>query len=192
MKHKNSTYRYKSKVVKNRRLYSVLLVVLALAVATATFVVLRHRNNATTVPASTSSSNGSSTPVDTKGSQPSTTTDKGTTPTSPPATTPPPISTDPPKKPYGNFVSNHAPHLADAEQSTCITSPGATCNISFSKDGITKSLGDKKTDSDGTAYWSWNVGSTGLSEGIWSITATATLNGKTQSTSDTLNLTVTQ
>jgi hypothetical protein len=56
---------------------------------------------------------------------------------------------------------------------------------------VTKSLGSKTTDGDGAAYWtSWKLQDVGLSEGSWSITATATLNGQSKSTTDSLSLQV--
>ncbi|MBI2591890.1 hypothetical protein HYW36_00170 [Candidatus Saccharibacteria bacterium] len=89
-----------------------------------------------------------------------------------------------PKTPYGNFVSSHSARLNDAEFSTCITSTGAKCKISFSKDSTTKTLDEKTTDADGAAYWTWKPQDLGLTAGSWQITATATMNGKISSATD--------
>ena len=101
----------------------------------------------------------------------------------------------PPITPFGSFVSNHQPELNGAwelnrMQSVCNTSAGATCKISFTKDGETKSLSAQKTDKEGAAYWSWTLQEVGLTEGTWKVTATATLNGQTASASDPINLEV--
>lgn len=100
------------------------------------------------------------------------------------------------KEPSGTFVSNHKPNLDGSPapntiSSVCITTPGAICNITFEKNGVTKSLGAKTTDGDGAAYWtSWKLQDVGLSEGSWSITATASLNGQSKNTSDSLSFVV--
>jgi len=104
-------------------------------------------------------------------------------------------STTPPLTPSGNFVSNHKPNLGGTpapnnEQSSCTTTPGASCDITFTKDGVTKSLGAKTTDGNGSAFWSWTLQSVGLTEGTWEIKAVATLNGQTTSANDALSLAV--
>ena len=96
-----------------------------------------------------------------------------------------------PKTPYGNFVSSHTARLKDAEFSNCSTSSGAKCKISFSKDGSTKSLDEKTVDTDGAVYWTWKPQDIDLTTGSWQITATATLNGKTSSTTDARNFVIT-
>jgi hypothetical protein len=111
-------------------------------------------------------------------------------------TTPTP-SGSAPTTPFGSFVSNHQPELESAwelnrMQSVCNTSPGASCKISFTKGGETKSLSAQKADKEGAAYWSWTLQEIGLTEGVWKITATATLNGQTSSASDPINLEVKQ
>ena len=109
-----------------------------------------------------------------------------------------PASGAAPKTPSGQFVSSHTAQISasgftpNTEDSVCNTSPGATCDITFTQNGTTKSLGQKKTDSSGAAYWSgWTVGSY-LTAGTWKITATATLNGQTASATDPTNLVVSQ
>jgi hypothetical protein len=92
--------------------------------------------------------------------------------------------------PFGNFASNHHASLGanQNESSTCTTSSSAICQISFIKDGITKSLSAQATDRAGTAYWTWTPQDVGLTTGIWTIRATATLNGQTKTADDALNL----
>lgn len=99
-------------------------------------------------------------------------------------------SSEPPKTPYGSFVSSHSARFNDAEASVCTTSVGAKCQILFSKDGISKILTEKTTDADGAAYWSWMPQDLGLTAGSWQITATASQNGKTASATDARNLVI--
>jgi len=97
--------------------------------------------------------------------------------------------------PTGDFVSNHHPNLSgspapNTEVSVCNTTPGASCKITFSKDGVTKALAIETTDSGGAAYWSWKLQDIGLATGSWSIQAVATLNGQTKTASDVMALEV--
>lgn len=97
--------------------------------------------------------------------------------------------------PTGSFVSNHHPNLSghpapNQEQSVCNTTPSAMCDIEFSMNGVTKSLGSKVADSGGAVYWTWTLQNIGLTQGSWKITAKATLNDQTKSTTDSLNLEV--
>jgi len=99
--------------------------------------------------------------------------------------------------PSGDFVSNHHPNLGNQPapntiSSVCTTTPGATCTISFSKDGIVKSLAAEVTDRGGSAYWNWKLQDIGLTVGNWDVKATATLNGQTKSASDALQLVIAQ
>ncbi|HYH36495.1 MAG TPA: hypothetical protein VD706_03280 [Candidatus Saccharimonadales bacterium] len=90
------------------------------------------------------------------------------------------------KAPFGSFVSSHSASLngASGQQSTCITTPGATCTITFTNGGVVKELPAKTTDGNGNATWEWDVKAAGFSEGNWTIKATATLNGQSQSVTD--------
>lgn len=107
-------------------------------------------------------------------------------------TTPNVNSSASPAKPSGSFVSAHKVKSTDALESVCSTTPGATCNISFTSGSTTKSLGAKVASSKGDMIWSWRPVDLGLSDGIWQISATATLNGKTETVQDPLNLQVSQ
>jgi hypothetical protein len=100
--------------------------------------------------------------------------------------------------PYGSFVSNHHPSLSGAggvpsqEESVCTTTPGATCYMTFTQNGVVKTLKSQVADSKGSVFWDWDVNKSGFTTGSWSITATASLNGVTKSTNDSLELVVNQ
>ena len=97
--------------------------------------------------------------------------------------------------PQGDFVSNHHPNLGgspapNTEQSVCNTTPGATCQIIFTKDGITQTLPSQTADSGGAAYWSWKLQDLNLTEGTWKVSAKATLGSQTKTADDALQLEV--
>lgn len=95
--------------------------------------------------------------------------------------------------PSGDFVSSHHVGMSTTEVSVCNSSPGASCQIAFSMNGAVKSLPSQTTDRGGSTYWNgWTPASIGLAPGNWIITATATLNGQTQSTVDGQSLAVGQ
>jgi hypothetical protein len=81
-------------------------------------------------------------------------------------------------EPSGVFVSNHHPNLSghpapNTLQSVCVTTPGATCTIVFTKDGVTKQLPNQIADPGGATYWTWKLQDLGLTTGSWHITAKA-------------------
>lgn len=98
--------------------------------------------------------------------------------------------------PKGDFVNNHHPTMSGATSnmfSVCNTTPGAKCGITFTNtlSGTIKSLNSETTDNNGAAYWSWTPGQIGLNAGsTWRVTATATLNGQSKSSTDAINLEV--
>jgi hypothetical protein len=95
--------------------------------------------------------------------------------------------------PTGLFVSAHNMSLSGSNTitSNCTTTPGATCQISFTMGGVTKYLPSKSTDSQGTAYWNnWKLQSIGLTQGTWAIQATASNGSSTQSATDPRSLVV--
>lgn len=100
--------------------------------------------------------------------------------------------------PSGDFVSNHSPNLSgspapNTETSVCNTTPGASCKITFTKSGVTKSLPAQTADPNGFVSWnSWKLQDIGLSAGSWKIQAIASLNGQTKTASDALDLVVAQ
>jgi hypothetical protein len=98
-------------------------------------------------------------------------------------------------KPGGQFVSNHHASLSGSsemmgEASVCNTTPGASCSITFSMGSLVKKLETQTADSSGSTYWNWDIKSAGLSQGTWTITATATLNGDSLSAQDSQYLEV--
>lgn len=148
--------------------------------------------------------------VDTKGEMLDSVKNRGeavtTSPTrssqSPTAPNPTPIPPQSPKEdsgtsgilidPTGTYVNNHHVSLTDGQslQSTCNTSPRATCQIVFTKNDIVKTLQTKQTDSGGAAYWTWSLQSIGLTPGSWIIRTKATLGTQTKQANDALNLEV--
>jgi len=99
--------------------------------------------------------------------------------------------------PTGNFVSNHHPNLSghpapNQIQSVCVTTPGATCTIVFTKNGVSKQLPDQVTDRGGAAYWTWKLQDIDLTTGTWQVTAKATLGSRTETASDATALEVAQ
>lgn len=97
--------------------------------------------------------------------------------------------------PSGTLVSNHKPSLSgdptpSGEQSVCNTTPGASCYIKFVQGDIVKKLDTRIADSTGSVIWSWDIKQAGFSQGRWTITAVATLNGLSKSTTDNLSLEV--
>jgi len=144
--------------------------------------------------------------TETKGTQPSPkanpSPNSGTTPANsdvstypsdnktPGSTNPQTPTTEQPLTPTGNFVSAHHNIPQNASlASSCVTSAGATCEIVFTKDGVTKSLPTQKTDSGGGTYWqSWKPQDIGLTPGSWHITARATLGNQTSSADDAQTL----
>ena len=110
-----------------------------------------------------------------------------------PVTTPPSSIT--PQTPVGTFVSNHRPNIGGSPapnmmDSTCTTTVGSYCKITFTKDSTTVSLPDKQTDASGNVSWSWKLQDIGLTEGTWSISAVATNGSKTASANDSMALVV--
>jgi hypothetical protein len=99
------------------------------------------------------------------------------------------------KAPMGTFVSNHRPNLSGSPnpnevQSICETTPGATCQIIFTKGSETKQLPVQKTDGEGAAYWTWKLQDIGLTSGTWKVQAKATLGSQTKTADDALDLEV--
>jgi len=100
-------------------------------------------------------------------------------------------------EPSGTFVSNHHPNLSgqpapNTIQSVCATTPGATCHISFTKDGVTKTLPEQKADNGGATYWNWKLQDYGLTAGSWRVQAIASLGSQTKTTDDAMALEVSQ
>lgn len=97
--------------------------------------------------------------------------------------------------PSGSFVSNHKPNLSgspapNTEESTCVVQQSVSCNISFTKNGVTKSLGAQTAGSNGIVAWRWSLQGLDLTQGSWTIKATATLGQQSLSTNDPILLDV--
>jgi hypothetical protein len=112
-------------------------------------------------------------------------------------TVPVPSADAQPSNPVGEFVSNHKPNLSGApapntESSTCTTTAGVICQITFTNGSTVKSLPAQKTDSQGNTSWSWTLQSAGLSEGTWQIAAVATNGAKTATSPDLSKLVISQ
>lgn len=106
-----------------------------------------------------------------------------------------PASNTTPRTPTGTFVSNHRPHLSgtptpNTESSTCTTTPGATCVITFTKGSTTRTLTSKKADAQGNVLWNWSLQQIGLTEGTWKITAIASNGDLTAKATDEIDLAV--
>lgn len=95
-------------------------------------------------------------------------------------------------KPRGVFASNHSASLSqkgmDKEDSACNTTPGATCQIIFTKGSVVKKLPAQKVDRGGAAYWNWQLKDIDLTAGAWQVKAVATLGSQTLSRADAMEL----
>ncbi|HEY8999556.1 MAG TPA: hypothetical protein VIM53_04565 [Candidatus Saccharimonadales bacterium] len=144
----------------------------------------------TTTPPSDNKSQG--TPTTSSGTSTSTDKDSGSSASSGSGSSTGTTTTAALIAPYGTFVSNHRPGQNGSpttELSECTTTPGASCNITFTNaSGVVKSLGAQTAGSDGTASWNWNVTGSNLAPGTWKVAATATLNGQTKTTADATSL----
>lgn len=101
-----------------------------------------------------------------------------------------------PAAPTGQFISNHHPNLSgnpapNTETSTCTTSPGASCTITFTNGGTVKSLPVQKTNANGTTVWTdWSLQDIGLTQGTWHTRAVATNGSRQASATDVMDLVV--
>ncbi len=197
-KSKRSKFRVSKLIIGVVVLVVLVLVVLELTNTTHFFHkasdVIPSTSPTITSSSGTKSANGSSTATSNTSTNTTNTTTNTTTSTNP-KTGSPTASTAPLLAPFGTFVSDHHPNLSgspapSAEQSVCNTTPSATCYISFTNNGVTKSLATQTADNNGSTYWSWDVNKNGLSAGDWTVTAYATLNGVTSSTKDPQTLDV--
>lgn len=170
---------------------AIILVMAALEFTNTTHIFHRSKATTSTIPAKAITDNevgNNNTPESSTGEQ------AGTSKTGDKSITAPSSGADL-LAPSGNFVSNHHPSLKETsnssgEESVCITTPGAECTITFKQGDVTKTLESKKVDNSGTVIWQWDVEDAGFVAGTWQVTATATLNGQTKSTTDLQNLEV--
>lgn len=100
--------------------------------------------------------------------------------------------------PSGNFVNKYKSTMNQILESSCNSTSGATCEISFSMGNVTKTLTAKTVAFSGKeaqvafASWQWTPSSLGLTPGSWTISATASLNGATKTANSTTLLEVSQ
>lgn len=192
----------KKSVKFSKRKSAYLVSVVLLAVIVISVIVIRSRQhqvaviNSTEIPSTgQSTNNGKDSTADQNTSKASNDKDSSGSTTTPPTTTSSATLTS---APSGSFVSNHLPSLSGSprpkeEESTCTTIPGASCSIQFTKtDGATKELKSQVAGDNGTVIWNWDVASAGFTPGEWTITATATLNGVSKSTTDSIKMVVSQ
>jgi hypothetical protein len=160
-----------------------------LAIALILFLILRGPNKGSGVIPSTASKGLPSTASSTPEVKNPTTSDTSKFPASTADSNPPLLD------PTGTFVSNHRPSLSGSkeqlsEQSVCNTTVGATCYIKLTRGSTVKTLASQTIGANGTAYWSWNVSDSGLTEGTWTVEAIATLNGQSKTAQDPIDLVV--
>jgi len=192
-KNKNS---FKNKKLKQKKLKALLIVATALVLAAGLFWYLQydksdstkaHKDSTTIGPNTKGNDEPQNASGDEDQSNPSNSIDK--------TSAGPAGSQSSLKQPYGDFVSNHEPNLDGSPapytiESVCITTPGASCSISFKKGGIIKELPAQTADSEGAVYWDWKLQDYDLTEGTWTITAKAVLGYQTKTAQDPLNLNV--
>src|SRR5882762_2796078 len=149
------------------RLIAAILIVGLLALITleltgVTHVIRKQKPTSSTIP--------STTPVTTsdkagsQASKPDQPTSQQNSPTTDKTNAPASSNNEQLISPYGTFVSNHKSTLSGgtAEQSVCITTPGASCSITFTNSGgDTKILQAQTADNNGTVYWNWDVKTAG-------------------------------
>jgi hypothetical protein len=122
-----------------------------------------------TLPVSATGTNQTTTPAS---SQPSNAASSTITPAAP---------TDAPTESTDNGTEAGSPlHPTDTATTRCSYHPGYSCRIRFvSQNGsTTKYLSGKVVPASGTVSWSWTPNSAGISQGAWTVTALATVNGK--------------
>jgi hypothetical protein len=185
-------YRSQKKSSKQLPRRVVLLVVLLVVLVVGSLLALRLRNDPGDNANNTTADSAETTTT------PRPTTDKGQTEAPVPATEDPNATVNPDNlpvtKPSGSFVSNHKPGQNGSpteESSVCLTTPGASCTITFTMNNTTKSLPAQTADSSGTAYWaSWTPASVGLTAGSWKVSAVATWGTQSATTQDPVPLEV--
>lgn len=183
------------KIQNNKKISTILILTLfVLLIGSAgLFYFLKHNEaNTPVVPSSPASNSAGTKEKDSSGSasignSKDTNTDTATPPKIDPSVTP--------QTPVGTFVSNHHPNLdgqpaPNTIDSTCTTTAGVMCTISFTSGTTVLSLPAQQADQDGNVSWTWKLEDIDLSEGSWSITATATNGDKSTFATDPMKLEV--
>lgn len=104
-------------------------------------------------------------------------------------------SGEPLREPTGTFLSSHrlsqtGSGVPDRARSVCNTTAGATCTITFTRDGVTRQLPPRTTDALGTAEWDWSVSELGLQVGHWDVQVTASRESEKRSVEEAIGLEV--
>jgi cytoskeletal protein RodZ len=178
---------------KSRRNFTLALAVLVLVIAAYIYAQHRSRISNPVIPSTNPAAAKSSSSQSSSGQQAAPNNSSPATSTSEkaPAATP---STGSGSliEPYGDFISNHHPggSAPTTEASVCNTTAGAVCYIQFTMGSTVKKLTAQTTGSNGATYWYWDVKDAGLSQGSWTVTAIASLNGQTKSAADSQPLLV--
>lgn len=97
--------------------------------------------------------------------------------------------------PTGTFVNTYTAALHDQLTSTCNTTPDAMCQITFTRNGVTKALPARQADGNGAVFWAWHPddSNVGLTVGAWHIVAVATQGSQSIVTDNgSLELNITQ
>ena len=97
--------------------------------------------------------------------------------------------------PTGTFVNTYTAASHDQLTSTCNTTPDAMCQITFTRNGVTKALPARQADSNGAVFWAWHPDDSniGLTAGAWHIVAVATQGSQSKVTDNgSLELNITQ
>ena len=99
------------------------------------------------------------------------------------------------REPSGTFLSSHRLSLSGNDgpataRSVCHTTAGATCEITFSKNGMNVSLAAKEADGGGVTTWDWSPGAMTMDAGRWDVVVTARLDGAEKSVTDPIGLEV--
>lgn len=84
--------------------------------------------------------------------------------------------------PSGTFVNLYNADANTQMSSICNTTPGASCQIIFTKSSTTIALQAKTSDSSGAATWAWTPNQVGLTSGSWHIVATSRLGSQVKTT----------
>jgi hypothetical protein len=171
--------------------HSVLFVAIGVTIllATGLIVATNHSHKTATLtstPRSTNATNHVTTPA-----TPSSSTTANTVTSNPSSTS------SPPQSPSGDFVSSYRVSANGQEQSTCNTTAGASCVITFTMGTTSESLPATQTTTSAKnpqgayAAWTWEPSTIGLTPGNWNVAATASLNGESTTTKSSVQLVVT-
>lgn len=182
------------KIENNKKTYiPIVIAVIILIVLGGVFYLNKQKNTSTSVAPTAPSDNSAATKEQKSSASTSITSSKDEDTSSSPA--PQLDASVTPQTPVGTFVSNHHPNIdgqpaPNTLESTCTTTAGAMCTITFTNGTTEVSLPAQQTDQNGHASWAWKLQDIKLTEGSWSIKATATNGTKSAFADDPMNLEV--